>query len=136
MWELKRWPAFLGIEINIEPKHFPVDDGPSAKIAGLAKEKGGEIGPLSLGFLRAVWQEERDITDKDTLIAITNDHGFDGKALYEESLTDAGGKVLDDYSQRAIDAKVYGSPFYVLNGEPFWGQDRLEILDWTLNRNS
>lgn len=134
MWELKRWPAFLGLEINIEPRHFPVDDSPSAKIAGLVKQQGGDIGGLSLGFLSAVWQEERDITDPDTLIAITNVSGFNGQALYEESLSEAGDKVLEENTQRAIDAGVYGSPFYIVGGEPFWGQDRLDLLDWTLSR--
>ncbi len=129
MWELKRWPAALGLKINIEPKYFPVDDGPSAKIAGLVKMQGGDIGGLSLGFLSAVWQEERDITDPDTLIAITNYSGFDGQALYEESLSEAGEKVLQENTQRAIDADVYGSPFYIVDGEPFWGQDRLDLLE-------
>ncbi|MBC8268693.1 MAG: 2-hydroxychromene-2-carboxylate isomerase [Rhodospirillaceae bacterium] len=129
MWELKRWPAYLGIEINIEPAHFPVDDGPSAKIAGLAKQHGGDIADLSGAFLRAVWQEERDITDPDTLIAIANENGFDGKALYEESITEAGERVLEENSQRGIDAGVYGSPFYIVGGEPFWGQDRLDLLE-------
>ena len=129
MWELKRWPAALGLKINIEPRHFPVDDGPSAKIAGLVKKHGGDIGGLSLGFLSAVWQEERDITDPDTLIAITNYSGFDGQALYEESLSEAGEKVLQENTQRAIDADVYGSPFYIVDGEPFWGQDRLDLLE-------
>jgi len=129
MWELKRWPAALDLKINIEPKHFPVDDGPSAKIAGLVKKQGGDIGGLSLGFLSAVWQEERDITDPDTLIAITNYSGFDGQALYEESLSEAGDEVLQENTQRAIDADVYGSPFYIVEGEPFWGQDRLDLLE-------
>jgi 2-hydroxychromene-2-carboxylate isomerase len=132
MWELKRWPQVLGIKMNIEPKHFPVDDAPSAKIAGLVKNQGGYIGGLSLGFLSAVWAEERDITDPDTLIAITNVSGFDGKALYEESLTEAGDKVLEENTQRAVDADVYGSPFYIVNGEPFWGQDRLDLVERVL----
>jgi len=132
MWELKRWPAALGLKINMEPKHFPVDDGPSAKIAGLVKKQGDDIGGLSLGFLSAVWQEERDITDPDTLIAITNYSGFDGQALFDESLTESGEKVLEENTQRAIDADVYGSPFYIVDGEPFWGQDRLDLLELKL----
>jgi len=129
MWELKRWPAVLGLDINIEPKHFPVDDAPSAKIAGLVKKQGGDIGGLSLGFLSAVWQEERDISDADTLIAITNISGFNGKALYEESLGEAGEAVLKENCDRCNAADVFGVPTYVLDGEPFWGQDRLDLLE-------
>lgn len=129
MWELKRWPAALGLEINVEPKFFPVDDAPSAKIAGLVKKQGGDIGGLSLDFLSAVWQEERDITDPDTLIAITNVAGFEGQALYEESLRDAGEAVLKENCERCNAAQVFGVPTYVVNGEPFWGQDRLDLLE-------
>lgn len=129
MWELKRWPRVLGIEINIEPAFFPVNDGPSAKIAGLVKAQGGDIADLSLAFLRAVWQEQRDITDANTLIAITTAEGFDGEALMEQSLGEAGEAVLQANCRRANDARVFGSPTYVAGGEPFWGQDRLELLE-------
>lgn len=129
MWEMKRWPKILGIDINLEPAHFPVDDAPSAKIAGLAKRQGGDIFELSLGFLSAVWQEERDITDPETLIAIADAHGFDGRALYDDSLTEAGEQVLAENVRRANEAQVFGAPTYVFNGEPFWGQDRLDLLE-------
>lgn len=132
MWELKRWPRFLGIEINIEPAHFPVDDGPSATIAGLAKAQGGDIGDLSLAFLRAVWQQQLNISDPHTLITITDDHGFDGKALFEQSQSEAGAAVLSENCQRANDAQVFGAPTYVIDGEPFWGQDRLDLLEHRL----
>lgn len=132
MWELKRWPQILGIEISIEPAHFPVDDAPSAKMAGLAKQQGGDIADLSLGYLRAVWQEQRNITDPDTLIAIADDHGFDGRSLYEQSLGEAGEKLLEENIKRANTAQVFGAPTYVLNGEPFWGQDRLDLLELAL----
>jgi len=132
MWELKRWPQALGMEINIEPKHFPVDDGPSAKIAVLVQRDGGDISALSLAFMRAVWQEERDITDGDTLAAITTECGFDGKALYEESLGEEAAALLEANCNRANEADVFGSPTYVVNGEPFWGQDRLDLLERVL----
>ena len=77
LWELRRWPKILGIKINIEPKYFPVDDGPSAKIALLIQRDGGDISKLSLAFMRAVWQEERNLTDKGTLVEITNNCSFD-----------------------------------------------------------
>jgi len=132
MWELRRWPAVLGIEINIEPKYFPVDDGPSAKIAVLAQRDGGDISRLSLAFLHAVWREERNITDGDTLIAITDDCGFDGKALYEESLSEQANTLLKSNCNRANEAEIFGAPTYVVDGEPFWGQDRLDLLERVL----
>lgn len=133
MWELKRWPRVLGIKINIEPKYFPVDDGPSAKIAILIQRDGGDISNISLAFMRAVWQEELNITDRGTLIEKTNDCGFDGKALYEESLGEEASKLLEINCTRANEAEVFGAPTYVVDGEPFWGQDRLDLLERVLS---
>ena len=133
MWELRRWPAVLGIKINIEPKYFPVDDGPSAKIALLIQRDGGDVSKLSLAFMSAVWQEERNITDRGTLIEITNDSGFDGEALYEESLGEEANKLLEINCARANEAEVFGAPTYVVDGEPFWGQDRLDLLERVLS---
>jgi len=133
MWELKRWPAVLDIKINIEPKYFPVDDGPSAKITLLIQRDGGDISRLSLGFMSAVWQEERNITDRGTLIKITNDYGFDGEALYEKSLGEEAKKLLEINCTRANEAEVFGAPTYVVDGEPFWGQDRLDLLERVLS---
>lgn len=41
-----------------------------------------------------------------------------------------------DNARRALEAGVFGSPFYVMNGEPFWGQDRLDMLEAAIIRNS
>ena len=41
----------------------------------------------------------------------------------------ATGVQYDAYTQRAIDAQVFGVPWYVYRGQPFWGQDRLDFLD-------
>ena len=133
MWELRRWPRVLGIKINIEPKYFPVDDGPSAKIALLIQRDGGDVSNLSLAFMSAVWKEERNITDRGTLTEITNDCGFDGEALYEESLGEEANKLLEINCTRANEAEVFGAPTYVVDGEPFWGQDRLDLLERVLS---
>ena len=46
--------------------------------------------------------------------------------------SDAIGALYAGYAQEAVDANVIGSPCYVLDGEVFWGQDRLTLLDSAL----
>lgn len=128
MEELNRWPEFLGIPLNKEPKYFPGNDAPAAKMALVAQSKGHDIGKLSGAYLRAVWAEERDINDEATLIAIANENGFDGTALFAESQTDKADELLDTACQRCNDAQAFGSPWYDYRGEGFWGQDRLDML--------
>ncbi|MCE8033694.1 MAG: 2-hydroxychromene-2-carboxylate isomerase [Halomonas sp.] len=127
--ELKRWPQLLGIPLNVEPKHFPTDDRPAARMALSAKAQGHGIAGLSLAILRACWAEERDIADLATLREIADACGLDGQALLDESETQAGQERLDDACEQAVAAGCFGVPWYEVAGEPFWGQDRLELVE-------
>ena len=50
----------------------------------------------------------------------------------EEALSQAGAERYEANTQRAIAAGVFGAPSYVVDGEIFWGQDRLDFLDRAL----
>lgn len=83
MTELKRWRAHLGIPINLEPKHFRVPTEMAARLIIAADLK--DLNALALtGFLgRAVWEEERDISDPATLKAIAAEHGRNAALLWD-----------------------------------------------------
>ncbi|MGQ4879346.1 2-hydroxychromene-2-carboxylate isomerase [Billgrantia sp. LNSP4103-1] len=130
--ELKRWPKLLGVPLNVAPRHFPTDDRPAARLALTAKAKGHDIAELTLAILRACWVEDRDIADLATLGEIADACGLDGQALLQEAETSPGQQRLDEACERAIAAGCFGVPWYDVDGEPFWGQDRLEMLEKTL----
>lgn len=127
--ELRRWPRLLGVPLNLEPKHFPTDDRPAARLALTAESHGHDIAELSLAVLRACWAEERDVGDLATLREIADNCGLDGQTLLEESETEQGQQRLDTACEQAIAAGCFGSPWYEVEGEPFWGQDRLELVE-------
>jgi 2-hydroxychromene-2-carboxylate isomerase len=131
--ELKRWSEYVGLPLNIHPKFFPVQDGDAALMIAAAIRSDGNEEALKLagGVFRAVWVQERDISDRDTLIQIAQECGLDGPALYaaRENARD----LYEEYTKEAIDLHVFGAPWYEYNGEPFWGQDRLEFLDRALS---
>ena len=58
----------------------------------------------------------------------TDECGLPGKQLVERSGSDDIGKVYEQNRQDALASDVFGSPVYVLDGEVFWGQDRIELL--------
>lgn len=78
---------------------------------------------------RAYFVDDKDITDTDTLSALADSIGLDGDvmvaALSEPAIKDA----LKDEVGTAIEAGIFGSPTMVIDGEQFWGHDRLEQLD-------
>jgi len=130
--ELKRWSDYLDLPLNIHPKYFPVSDEPASLMITAAMDRVDIQSALQLmrAVYRAVWVDERDISDPETLIQLTTDCGLDGAALY--AARDDARKLYDQYTQEAIDQNVFGAPWYVFNGESFWGQDRLDFLDRAL----
>jgi len=128
MIELKRWRDFLGINIRLEPKHFPVQETFASQLI-LATE---DAGALTHALLRAVWEEDQDISKPEILTEIANGVGLDGAALIVKSQTDAYAQAVKAETQSAIAAGVFGYPTYVYNGELFWGQDRINFLDRAL----
>jgi 2-hydroxychromene-2-carboxylate isomerase len=126
--ELTRWSEHLGVKLNLHPKHFPVDQVPANKLAIAADRAGHDAGALSHAIMRAIWEEERDIADPDTLAAIADAIGLDGKALLKATASPEVEALYQRLTDEAIQAKVFGAPWYVYRGEPYWGQDRLEFL--------
>lgn len=127
--DLNRWATFLGLPINLNPKFFPVAAVDASRLIIVAKERAGQAGAMRLAgaLLKGVWVDERNIADHGELAAIADASGFDGAALVA-SLAQADA-LHAQYTREAIDAQVFGVPWYVFRGEPFWGQDRLEFLE-------
>jgi 2-hydroxychromene-2-carboxylate isomerase len=132
MMELKRWREFLGIPLNLTPKFSGVPTQAAARLIIAADLK--ELNAMALaGFIgKAVWEEERDISDATTLQAIAAEHGRNAKLLWDTAQLDATKTAYDTYTDEAIAAGVFGAPTYVYKDELFWGQDRLDFLERAL----
>jgi 2-hydroxychromene-2-carboxylate isomerase len=129
MFELARWRDHLGIPVNLEPKFFPAPADLAAKAIIAAASHGTEKQlDIAGAFLKACWEEERNVADAATLEAIANAHGIDGAALLAAAATPATQSTYDALTQEAIDHQIFGAPTYLIDGEPFWGQDRLEFV--------
>jgi 2-hydroxychromene-2-carboxylate isomerase len=127
--ELKRWADYLKVPFNIAPKYFPVSGDLAAKMTIAAPTEEGAFN-FAGAVLKAVWANELNVADEAVLVSLANQCELDGAAMLAQAPSCQA--QYDAYSQEAIDAKVFGAPWFVLNGEPFWGQDRLDFLDRTL----
>lgn len=132
--ELGRWSRHLGLPLNLQPRHFPVSPELASKWILAAQALQGTASALKLSgaLLRAVWAEERNIADADTLASIAAEQGFDAKLLADRAAEADIGERYDALTKEAIDRQVFGAPTYVYRDEPFWGQDRLDFLDRAL----
>ncbi len=135
--DLARWRDHLGVALNLQPKFFPAAELTAARMVTALGLQGGDTGGLAGAVLQAVWAEEKNIADEAVLQDLANGCGLDGPGLLaavEQAETIA---AHEENTAEAIELGVFGAPTYVLNGELFWGQDRLELLDRALTlRNS
>ncbi len=129
--ELKRWSEHLGLPLNPQPKFSPVSGDPSAKLIIATKFAHGTDAALALtsAVMRALWAEDKNIMDADTLIALANEAGHDGQALLKASETAAVQNEYEQFTNDAMAASVFGAPWYVVDGVAFWGQDRLDFVE-------
>jgi len=134
MAELRRWRDFLELPMVLEPKFFPTAPQPATGMVIAARAAGHDTMALAGAILRAVWSQEQDTGDPNVLTAIAAGLGLDGEALISQSAMAKATAQLNDDTDQALTAGVFGAPSYVYRGELYWGQDRLDFLDRALAR--
>jgi carboxymethylenebutenolidase len=136
MLELRRWRDELNIPINIEPKYFPVSSDAAGLVALTLTENKLSNLTFAGACMRATWEEERDISSRETLVEIANECGLDGPRILEQSEAPHIKEIYDTVTRDAIAKGVFGAPSYVVDGEVFWGQDRLSLVEKKLRNEA
>jgi 2-hydroxychromene-2-carboxylate isomerase len=133
--ELKRFSEWLDLPLNLQPKFFPISADDAAKLIIAVDMKDGTEAAFRLAGAvgRAVWVENRNIADEATLSALLAEQRLP-PARIEDAHSQAAHERYEIDTQQAIDAGVFGAPSYVIDGEIFWGQDRLDFVQRRLQR--
>jgi len=128
--ELQRYSTFLNAPLNLKPKFFPVNGDDAARLIIAVDLHDGADAAMKItgALLAAVWAQERHIDDEKVLAELLAEQGLDPARL-EQSHSQAAHERYDANTQAAIDAGVFGAPSYVIDGEIFWGQDRLGFVE-------
>jgi carboxymethylenebutenolidase len=131
MMELKRWRQHLGMPLTLEPKFFPANEMPAAKCVIALREQGRMADAIKLahGVLHALWADEKDTGDAATLRSIIAGCGLDAESVMAAAATPTVAAKREAYTHHAIEQGVFGAPSFVIDGEIFWGQDRLDFVD-------
>ncbi len=130
--ELQRAAEMRGLPINTAPKHFPVDASLADQAVIALVEAGHNPADYMQKVFEGVWVEDRDLSDRDVVAQILADCGFDAETILERAGSDEIAAIRAGNSEEAVAADAVGVPAYVLNGEVFWGQDRIEYLEQAL----
>ena len=127
--ELQRFSHFLQMPFNLKPKFFPVAGDDAARLIIAVDQHDGLDAAMKVcgAVLAAVWVQERDIADASVLQAILKEQGV-AADRWEAAKATSAQEAYMAYTRQAMDAGVFGAPSYVVEGEIFWGQDRLDFL--------
>lgn len=123
--ELKRWADRLELPLTMKPAYFPSPDLLAHASILLLPEDMQLRAAERIGF--ALWCEEADIADPaivgNILKTITPTAMVADEAQIEKAQA-----TIEAHGNKAIKDGVFGVPSYVLDGEVFWGQDRLDFV--------
>ncbi len=132
--ELSRWAAKRGLPINPQPAFFPTDPALADHCIIALQEQGLQPDLFVGSVLAACWAEDLDIADQGVIQRLLSDQDLDVDQLISVADSDAIEAIYDRNTEQAIAEGVLGAPAYLLDGEQFWGQDRLELLAEALLR--
>ena len=127
--ELRRFADHLQLPLNLHPKFFPVAGDDAARLIIAVDQHDGADAAMRLcgALLTAVWADERNIADHTVLAELLNEQHLDGARMAQSK--EAGAQsAYQAYTDEALNIGVFGAPTFAVDGELFWGQDRLEFL--------
>ena len=129
MVELARWKDIRGKDkMNLKPAHFPADDSKAVALVNAVIAESGDPRPLISALHNLVWEDDGNIADPETLHAVGAKAGYDMVRLQAAADADEIAGLRAVYTQEAIDAGIFGLPWYQVGSDDYWGQDYLNII--------
>lgn len=128
MVELQRWRDKRGLKFHLQPANWPFNARLADGVVIAAIQAGVDPEPFMRRAFAAVWEGQLNLAEPAILMQLADQSGLSGKQLVERSGSDEISTAYEQNRQDALAADVFGSPVYVLDGEVFWGQDRIELL--------
>lgn len=127
--DFKRTARLEGVPF-IMPPTFPGATLAAARAFYWANEIDSEKAKiLAKAFYKAAFAEGRDLFDLKVVAEVTTQIGFNADEMLAAIQTDAIKNKLKQAVQDSLDKGVFGSPFIIIDGEKFWGNDRLTQVD-------
>ncbi len=125
--ELERWRSNLALDLNVAPKFFPADESFAARVVAAAIAEDHDPGDLCQALHEVVWIDEQDIADPDTVAKTVAQAGYPEDLLDAAKGEEADAAIAANTAEAAARG-VFGVPTYIIEDEPFWGQDRLDFV--------
>jgi 2-hydroxychromene-2-carboxylate isomerase len=127
--DFSRSARFAGIRYR-HPSKFPISSvAPNRAVLALQRDRPEQVPTLVHALFRALFQDDRDVSDAAVVAEVANSIGLDGAKLAEEAQAPAVKDALRKAVEDATALGVFGAPTIVVDGEMFWGNDRLPQIE-------
>ena len=130
--ELQRWRDKRNIPLQLHPKFWPFDPSLADRIVTVLAAQGAMLESFVALAFAAVFATDQNLADEAVLADLLTQAGFAADSLIAAGKSEAAKAAYDANLAAAMACGVFGAPSYVLEGEIFWGQDRLACLDEAL----
>ena len=133
--EIERWAEYRKVSIvNFRPTFHDADYRLASGIILSLGETGTDTDKMAHRLLEAHWRDDADLSDRQILAAIASELGHDPDLLLQRAASDHAQSQLQANTDWAIENHIFGSPTYIVDGDPFYGQDRLELVERSLTQ--
>ncbi|RDJ26798.1 2-hydroxychromene-2-carboxylate isomerase [Bosea caraganae] len=131
--ELQRWRQRRGLPLSLQARSGSFDPSLADRLVIAIIASGSDPDAFLRRAFHALWADALDLADEAVLARLVASVGLDAEPLLEAAAAPASHERYEQNRIEAIAAGVFGAPSYILDGELFWGQDRVELLDEALS---
>ena len=131
--EIERWSEHRGAPtLGRVPTHHSKDFTLANCVLIAAIEAGHCVDQLAHAMLEAHWRRDADLSDAPALAEIARSVQIEPQPLLDAALAPSVRARYRSNTQEAAQRSVFGSPTYFVDGDMFYGQDRLEMVERAL----
>lgn len=127
--ELQRWREKRGLTFHLQPAHWPFPFATADRMVIAATQAGHNPAGFMRAVFKGIWEDQKNFAEEAELVAAADGVGLPGADLLAAAKTDATDVVYQENTADVLAAGGFGAPIYLLNGEVFWGQDRIDLLE-------
>jgi 2-hydroxychromene-2-carboxylate isomerase len=130
--DLLRYMRRHGIRIGRDLDTPPANPVPAGRIFHIIQDSNPEEAKtVARHLLKAYWGDGRDIGHAELALDLASEVGADRQMLADALASGEGDRLLRAAVDRSLARGVFGSPFFIVDDEPFFGLEKMELLeDW------
>lgn len=133
--EIERWAEWRDVPIvTFRPTWHDADYSVASGMILALGSEGADVDTMAHAVLQAHWRDDVDLSDEPVLAGLAAGLEHDATDLLSRAKSDAVQEQLNTNTTDAIARGILGSPTYVVDGDAFYGQDRLEMVERALTR--